>query len=198
MTIGNNTRSPGKLLPPPMKAGGWEPQSDPFLGRSQDFNHGHAYSRKVAGWRIALRLFWWMEVVLVFLHYYGDIVFCSQYWSKLLLVIIYMFIHMWYEWYWRAWKNSTFLGSIVGMEFNVIPISVIRKCYESRREHDICLVLLLAQGLVITNSEQGFADKRGNVYGSIMPNIAGNYTFFFYPATLRNGENEGKINKELT
>lgn len=50
MTIGNNTESPGKLLPPPpMKAGGWEPQSDPFLGRSQDFNHGQAYSRKVAG-----------------------------------------------------------------------------------------------------------------------------------------------------
>ncbi|KAL8112778.1 cyclin-dependent kinase F-4 [Apium graveolens] len=47
MTIGKNTESPGKLLPPPMKAGGWEPKSDPFLGRSQDFNHG--YSRKVAG-----------------------------------------------------------------------------------------------------------------------------------------------------
>ncbi|WOG90012.1 hypothetical protein DCAR_0209253 [Daucus carota subsp. sativus] len=49
MTIGNNKQSLGQLLPPPMKAGGWEPQSDPFLGRSQDFNHGQAYSRRVAG-----------------------------------------------------------------------------------------------------------------------------------------------------
>lgn len=49
MTIGNNKQSPGQLLPPPMKAGGWEPQSDLFLGRSQDFSHGQACNRKVAG-----------------------------------------------------------------------------------------------------------------------------------------------------
>ncbi|KAL1834360.1 hypothetical protein ACET3Z_004011 [Daucus carota] len=49
MTIGKDKKPPRQQMPPPMKAGGWDPQSDPFLGRSQDFNHGRAYSRKVAG-----------------------------------------------------------------------------------------------------------------------------------------------------
>lgn len=49
MTIGKDKKLPRQQMPPPMKAGGWDPQSDPFLGRSQDFNHGRAYSRKVAG-----------------------------------------------------------------------------------------------------------------------------------------------------
>lgn len=49
MTIGKDKKPHRQQMPPPMKAGGWDSQSDPFLGRSQDFNHGRAYSRKVAG-----------------------------------------------------------------------------------------------------------------------------------------------------
>lgn len=49
MTIGSGKQPSRQLMPPPMKAGGWNGQSDLFFGRSQEIQQGQAYSRKVAG-----------------------------------------------------------------------------------------------------------------------------------------------------
>lgn len=49
MTIGSGKQPARQPMPPPMKAGGWNGQSDLFLRRPQEIQPGRAYARKVAG-----------------------------------------------------------------------------------------------------------------------------------------------------
>ncbi|KAK4490842.1 hypothetical protein RD792_001557 [Penstemon davidsonii] len=49
LTVGSGRPLAKPAVPPPMKAGGWNGQSDLFPGRSQELNPGRSYIRKVAG-----------------------------------------------------------------------------------------------------------------------------------------------------
>ncbi|GAB4846285.1 hypothetical protein Ancab_025285 [Ancistrocladus abbreviatus] len=50
MTLSSGRQHPMRQsLPPPMKAGGWHSQSDPFLSRPREIQPGRTYTRRVAG-----------------------------------------------------------------------------------------------------------------------------------------------------
>ncbi|GAB2229949.1 hypothetical protein Droror1_Dr00014205 [Drosera rotundifolia] len=49
MWVGGDRPPMKQSLPQPMKAGGWESQPDPFLGRAADMQRNRTYARKVAG-----------------------------------------------------------------------------------------------------------------------------------------------------